>query len=150
MLVLLLVTAAVGATIEADQRKTADQLSWLAGCWKLERPDGFVEEFWMAPAGGAMLGIGRTIRNGAMTEHEFVAIKKVGGSLAYVARPSGQAEATFEAVSLSSTEVVFENPAHDFPQRVIYRKTDAGLTARIEGTMNGTSRGVDFAYARCK
>jgi len=56
----------------------------------------------------------------------------------------------FEAVTVSATEAVFENPRHDFPQRVIYSKTDAGLTARIEGTMNGKSRGVDFLYARCQ
>lgn len=148
--ILLLVTAALSATIEAEQAKTADQLSWLAGCWKLERPDGFVEEFWLAPAGGAMLGISRTIRNGAMTEHEFVAIRDDAGVLSYVARPSGQAGASFAAVTVSATEAIFENPKHDFPQRIIYRKTDAGLTARIEGTMDGKTRGVDFPYARCK
>jgi hypothetical protein len=45
-------------------------------------------------------------------------------------------------------EVVFENPAHDFPQRIRYRASGAALQARIEGTMNGKTRGIDFPYTR--
>ena len=28
------------------------------------------------------------------------------------------------------SEVVFENPTHDFPQRITYRATESGLSAR--------------------
>jgi hypothetical protein len=64
-------------------------------------------------------------------------------------QPFGQPPAEFIAASVSDTMVVFENPQHDFPQRVIYRKRGAdSLIARIEGTMNGKSRGVDFPYAK--
>lgn len=47
--------------------------------------------------------------------------------------------------------VVFDNPQHDFLQRVIYQKRGAdSLWARIEATGNGRVRGVDFPYARAK
>jgi len=128
----------------------ADALSWLAGCWSFDRPGGFTEEHWLAPAGGAMLGVSRTVKNGRMTEHEFVAIREVDGVLSYVAKPSGQPEAAFAAVSISSTEAVFENMQHDFPQRIIYRKTAGGMTARIEGTVNGQLKGSDFPYEACR
>lgn len=40
---------------------------------------------------------------------------------------------------------MFENPAHDFPQRVSYRLAPGGrLLARIEGTHYGVTRGIDF------
>jgi hypothetical protein len=46
--------------------------------------------------------------------------------------------------------VTFENPAHDFPQRVIYKLTAPDkLGARIEGMRNGNLRGVDFPMTRC-
>jgi hypothetical protein len=52
---------------------------------------------------------------------------------------------------MSEAEIVFEDPAHDFPQRVIYRKNaDGSVTARTEGTMNGQLRGVDFPFKRCQ
>ena len=65
------------------------------------------------------------------------------------AEPSGQAPADFEASAVSDSLITFENPAHDFPQRVIYRRRGSdSLIARIEGTRNGRVRGVDFPYAR--
>jgi hypothetical protein len=128
-----------------------DRLDWIAGCWKRASADTRVEEHWMAPAGGTMLGMGRTVRGGKTTEYEFLQIRDVNGTLAYVARPSGQAEATFPLKTLTAREIVFEDPAHDFPQRVIYRRNEDGsITARIEGTMNGQPRGMDFPYTRCQ
>jgi hypothetical protein len=53
--------------------------------------------------------------------------------------------------SLGSTqwEAVFENPDHDFPNRIIYRTPDAdSLFARIEGKRNGRVSGVDFSLKR--
>lgn len=143
----LLTTSAIAQAPPA----TVDRVGWISGCWSRAHPDGLTEEHWMAPSGGTMLGMSRTVRNGKTTEYEFVQIREVEGSLAYIAKPSGQAEATFTLETLTAREVVFENAAHDFPQRVIYRQNgDGGVTARIEGTMNGKARGVDFPYARCK
>jgi hypothetical protein len=49
----------------------------------------------------------------------------------------------------NGAELVFENPEHDFPQRVIYRQEPAGrLRARIEGHREGLPRAVDFAMTR--
>ena len=52
--------------------------------------------------------------------------------------------------SIDDGVVVFENLAHDFPQRIIYRRNRRRrVTARIEGTVKGESRGRDFPYSRC-
>ena len=133
----------------AAQMATVDQLAWLSGCWMLARPDGVTEEQWMKPAGGTMLGMSRTVKGGKMVEYEFLQLGDVNGKLTYVAKPSGQAETPFPVKTIADAEVVFENPTHDFPQRVIYRRTADGVTARIEGTMNGKPRGMDFVYKRC-
>lgn len=140
------------ASVHASQpaEREVAQLGWMAGCWTRALPDGVNEEQWMRPLGGSLLGMSRTVRGGRTSEFEFLRIAEVDGALAYVARPSGQAEAIFRMTSLTEREVVFENPRHDFPQRIIYRRNgDAALTARIEGTMNGQQRGVDFPYTRC-
>ena len=105
----------------------------------------------MKPAGGTMLGMSRTVRGGRTTEFEFLQIRDVSGALAYIAKPSGQAEATFPLKTIGDHDVVFENPAHDFPQRILYRRlADGSMTARIEGTMNGQSRAIDYPYKRCE
>lgn len=144
-------TALVAGVVGQAPAGGIDGLSWLAGCWSQTRAEGSGEEHWMTPAGGTMLGMSRTVRNGRTTEHEFLQIRDANGALAYIARPSGQAEATFPLKSQTPNEVVFENPAHDFPQRVIYRRTaDGTLAARIEGTVNGQPRARDFPFTRCR
>jgi Domain of unknown function (DUF6265) len=121
-------------------------LAWLAGCWESTRGDRHVIEQWMAPEGGTLLGMSRTVANGKTTEYEVLLIREGARGLEFVAKPSGQAEATFTSVRVSATEVVFENPAHDFPTRIIYQRQSDGVTAAIEGLMNGQSRRIEFPY----
>lgn len=132
------------------QGPTVDHVAWLTGCWTMTRGDAVIEEQWLKPLGGTLMGISRTAKGGRIVEHEFLQIREVNGKLAYVAKPSGQAEATFAIKTISDGEVVFENPAHDFPQRILYRRTPDGVTARVEGTRNGQTRGSDFVYTRCR
>ncbi len=121
------------------------RLSWLAGCWESVRGDRRVEEQWMAPRGGTMLGMSRTVTGTRTSEFEFMQIREQEGRLVFIARPSGQSEASFSSIELTASKVVFENSAHDFPQRVIYRlEGDGSLAARIEGMKGGEARGVDF------
>ena len=125
-----------------------EKLGWLGGCWVSTQGPAEISEQWMAPAGGVMLGMSRTVSGGKTVEYEFLQIREDGkGGLVFVARPSGQAEASFPAVRMGKREAVFENPAHDFPQRITYRSPAADeLIARVE-TLKG-DRGLDFTYRR--
>ncbi|MFZ0266217.1 DUF6265 family protein [Caulobacter sp.] len=147
----LILAASLAMPSASGPPATIDQMAWLKGCWIQTRPNGVVEELWMGPGGGVMLGMGRTVRDGKLREHEFVRIVEADGSLAYVAEPSGQEKATFPLKSLTADQAVFENPTHDFPQRVIYRRAGAGeIVGRIEGQIGGRARSVDFPYKRCE
>ena len=103
----------------------------------------------MPPAGDGMLGMSRTVSRGRIVEHEFLQIRVQDGRLVLIAMPSRQPEATFTLASIGARTATFENPAHDFPQRVIYRLQDDGmLVGRIEGEEQGKTRGVDFPMRR--
>ena len=139
------------ANVGFAQQATVDRVAWLQGCWRSTRGETTIEEQWMAPRGGTMLGMGRTVRGSTLVEYELVLIKEQEGRLAYEAHPSGQPTATFTATTASDGSVVFENPQHDFPQRVGYRRDGAdSLQAWIEGQANGKSRRVDFSYQRAR
>ncbi len=133
--------------IVSGPASTAD-LAWLSGCWDLTRNGRHVIEQWSAPEGGTLIGMSRTVADGVTKEFEFVMIREgSGGQLEYVAKPSGQPEATFTAIRASGSEVVFENPQHDFPTRIIYRRNaDGSLLAAIEGTRNGQTKRVEYPY----
>jgi hypothetical protein len=145
---LLALLASVLAIAPAAQGPGVDQLSWMAGCWRMESGNRVADEVWMAPSGGAMLGMSRTVTGGRTSAHEFMQIREQDGAVVFIARPSGQAETTFRLKSSGPREVTFENPAHDFPQRVMYRMKGDTLVAGIEGTENGKARGVVFSMRR--
>lgn len=103
----------------------------------------------MPPAGGAMLGMSRTLRGATLREFEFVFLGPVDGRLAFVAKPSGQTGATFPVESAGEGDVAFAQAAHDFPQRITYRRLGAdSLHAFIEGPTDGGRLRIDFRYVR--
>jgi hypothetical protein len=146
----LIAWSAAHAGVATDKKDVSvATLSWLAGCWESARGERRVEEQWMMPGGGTMLGMSRTIVGERTTEFEFMQIREERERLVFTARPSGQEEASFRSIELTASKVVFENAAHDFPQRIIYRlEPDGSLVARIEGQQGGRPRGVDFPMQR--
>lgn len=130
-----------------------EHLAWLAGSWRMEKAGRIVEEQWMAPAAGVMLGVSRTVTKGRVIAHEFMQIRPgPGGELFFIAQPSGQKEAAFRVLSQTERETVFENRQHDFPQRIGYRlDADGALFAWIEGERtDGAIRRIEFLYQRVK
>lgn len=145
---LALVIASSFAAESDRQGAKINQLSWLAGCWEWSAGARLGEEHWMEPRGGSMLGMSRTVRKDSTTEYEFLRIEQREGRLHYIAMPSGQAGATFSSIEVTARTVVFANPKHDFPQRIIYKSRGDSLFARVEGMRNGSVRGVDFPMRR--
>jgi hypothetical protein len=152
ILIAMVLAACVGMPARAQTPGSVIRLSWLAGCWNSESKEAGSSEQWMQPAGGTMLGIGRTVKSGATTEFEFMRVHEApDGKLLFTAIPSGQMAATFTQLRLSDSEIVFENATHDFPQRVMYRRDgDARLVASIEGTRNGKTRRIEFPMRRAQ
>ena len=133
--------------------QTADPLApvaWISGCWIAEGKEHGSGEMWLAPAGGTMLGVSRTVRDGKTIDFEFMQIRvNTEGKLVFVAMPSNQRETIFVATTLAQRDVTFENASHDFPQRITYRSTGPEtLVARVEGVRNGATRSIDFPMRR--
>ena len=143
----LMPLASVGA-LAADEG--IDQLAWLAGCWQGHFGEPGTIEQWLAPAGGTMLGVSRTVKQGKTVEFEFMQVRQLpDGALAFIAQPSGRPPTVFQAIALRKKDAVFENTEHDFPQRVSYsRPEESRLLASIEGIRNGAARRIEFSFSR--
>lgn len=129
-------------------------LDWLAGCWQGGDGGQVIEEHWMAPRGGMLVGVSRTVTTGRTTAYEFLLIREQDAGLVYVVRPAGREEATFTLVrgaTKLAREAVFERIGSTFPQRVIYRQQpDGSLYARLEGIQEGVTRAVDIPMRRAE
>ena len=149
---LLVIAAAVmGSTVGASASTGGVQrLAWLQGCWEAASDERTVEEQWMAPRGDSMVGSSRTVRGDALVAYELVVISERGDRLVYQAHPSGQPSAEFVSTVIEGESIVFENPGHDFPQRIGYRRRGTELLAWIEGSDRGQSRRIEFPFSRVR
>jgi hypothetical protein len=134
----------------AVQNPTLVDISWISGDWQTV-PGGRrqIEEHWTAAAGGSMMGVSRTIAGDKTVEFEYLRIEQRADGVYYVAHPKARCPGTdFKLTRASATEAVFENPQHDFPKRIIYRKTEDGLTASIDAGEG--SKGMSFVFKKMK
>jgi hypothetical protein len=149
-IIAVVVFSAVTLPGQTTSPKLSD-FSGMAGCWELVdgKKGSTVSEQWMRPAGNSILGMARTVRNGVTSEYEFMRIEERPDGMFFVARHSASPDETaFKLKSMTRDGAVFENPEHDFPQRVIYKAAATKLTGRIEGIQNGKSMGIDFPMSR--
>jgi hypothetical protein len=122
-------------------------LSWMAGSWAGTLDGIEMEEHWTRPKGNSMIGMHRDVGRGRTLVFEFLRIEQQGGAIVYLSMPNGRSPATrFPLKEAQGARVVFENLAHDFPQRIIYWKDGADLRARIEGTQNGKASGAEWRW----
>ena len=136
-------------TITAQEKPAFEKLSWIAGNWTGNAGRATIEENWLPPAGGAMVGVGRTIAGPRMVAFEFLRIVQKDGETYYIAQPEGRPPTEFKLTNATDTKAVFENPKHDHPKIITYEKdADGNLLATIEGDERGQHKKQQFRFRR--
>jgi len=130
-----------------------DSLGWLAGCWRGNVNQREFREQWMPLRGDLMVGVGHTVNAGKTQDYEYLRLEPRADGVYYVALPSGQKETAFRLASVETdggdTIFTFANPAHDFPQRIVYRRGTLGwLYVHIEGPIKGEERRIIYPFRR--
>ena len=146
----VMLIVASGAVYPGEKKDDLDQLNWLVGAWRQTKKGVVTEEHWIPPSGGMMLGVNRTVRDAGKTSFEFLRIAKTEKGISYFASPAGRPAVEFPLVECKDNRAVFENPKHDFPQRIIYTLKDGALHARIEGTIGGKARSMEWRWEKTK
>jgi hypothetical protein len=126
------------------------ELAWLEGEWERPVTGGIAVERWTRTDAGLM-GEAVVVRDGRERQTEALLLVSMGGEVFYIAKPpENPYPVAFRMVSGADGRFVFENPTHDFPQRIIYRRTgENAMTASIEGPGDGgDTTSIDFEFVR--
>ena len=156
MTLILLATAALAPTDSRSapcprptEPATVESLAWLSGTWVGVQGKTEMEEVWMAPKGGAMIGMHRDVTAGKMTSFEYLRIVSRDDKIAYIASPGGGPSTPFLLKESGEKKVVFENSKHDFPKRIIYWiDKDEALHAKIEGDADSKEPAMEWTWRR--
>jgi len=134
---------AVGALAQAP----AQTPDWLAGAWLMCGRGQEISETWVGAGSGVLVGVGLTRGATGRVSFEHMRIApNAAGVLSFYGAPNGAPATEFASVSQSENRIVFENLAHDFPQRVIYARDGRTLTARVEDAEGAQS--MEWRYRR--
>ena len=134
---------------QSQQGQQVDQLAFLSGHWVQKKNGEEVQENWLGPRAETMVATNLTSREGKPANFEFLRIARKDGKIIYFASPSGRPATEFPLKELTVNAVVFENPEHAFPRRILYTRVDKDtLVARIEGRIKDQDMQEEWRFTR--
>lgn len=128
----------------------ADQLKWLLGTWKINTGNGYMVERWKQTNDSTFSGTSMFVKaSGDSVTQETIELSLRKGEWSYiptVANQNNGQPVKFHVIFIGRAEFVCENPGHDFPQRIAYRRIKNALHASIEGKRNGKYSKQNFDF----
>ena len=149
-IVLIFTLGCGGEVYRVEKESELQKLDWLLGTWQRESKDQVLYETWRRVSNHTLEGDSYAVADRDTVFTEFLRIEQFGDSIFYPAKISdNEYSVPFKLVSLAGSSVVFENPNHDFPQRISYSlMSDGSPHARAEGLSNGEESGLDFRFTK--
>ena len=145
--------AGLPETGTSDGRRL-EQVAWLLGEWRNNTPRGVLYEAWRVKDDSTYTGRSCFVVGQDTVSSEVVELGVRGGALLYIPTVRDQNEGqpvTFKETQVSDKEMIFENPAHDFPQRITYTQINPdSLVAVISGMQGEKEKSVQFPMKRVK
>lgn len=130
----------------APQTRVSD-LAWMNGRWLTGENGRWTEEIWSGPRGGTLMGFSWSGEGAAIDAYEYIRVQPgEDDEIIYLAQPNGGAGVGFYLVRAEGMTATFENPDHDFPQRIRYARDGDTMVATIS-KMDG-SNAISWTYRR--
>lgn len=126
----------------ADMQK----LLWIVDKWVSQSENSTSYEHWEKTNETLYTGGSETIKNGDTVFAEKLKIELIEGKVYYIADVAhNPAPVKFLLTEVNENSAIFENPEHDFPQKITYINENGILHAVIEGPgKDGKTKKVDF------
>ncbi|WP_293785884.1 DUF6265 family protein [uncultured Pedobacter sp.] len=135
------------------QKDPSKTFEFVLGSWEMQMSKSKIVEQWRRGTDKALRGESYRVNpKGDSVLTETLQIRKIGNEVFYcsmVADQNDGKEVCFKLISIKDQIYIFENVAHDFPQRIVYQNLGKNeMLAWIEGELNGKSRKSEFRYKR--
>ena len=146
---ILLLSACLSSALDETRNASLDSGSveehWLSGCW--QHIDGPSREVWVEAATDLLFGYSVTTSGDQLRSFEDLRIEPSEAGHVYVASPNGTTPVRFTETHGTDVSLRFENPDHDFPQRIEYFRDHTTLTATISNM--DRSQSFEIAMRAC-
>jgi hypothetical protein len=151
-LLLLLLAIVSCKNSEANEKDQIKSANWLLGNWSAKMADGDLSESWKQLNDSTFQGGSFFIKGKDTLHFESITLQQKGEELFYNATVKGQNEnkaVTFKLTTKTAKQLVFENPKHDYPQKITYTLiTKDSLVAAISGIQLGKPSSEKFGMKK--
>jgi hypothetical protein len=131
-----------------------DSILWLPGVWENKDSLLTTTETWERFNDTVFSGKSVSVAGNDTVFSESIRLVQIVNTLFYMPTVEDQnqgKEISFKLTSFSPDCIVFENPSHDFPQKITYRKiSNDSLIAEISGMENNRQKSEIFSMKRIK
>ena len=130
-----------------------EKMNWLVGQWENKIPEGILTETWTKTNDSTFSGTSYFIINKNDTVHsEIILLTQLKDELIYSPKVKGQNDdksVDFILTSNIENSFVFENPKHDYPKKIVYKKVaENGLITTISGIQQGKQSNESYPMKR--
>jgi hypothetical protein len=143
-------------TIEtkSNEFSAIENANWLIGEWQNTSSEGILTETWEKLNDSTYAGKSFFVMGKDTVSSETIRLEQHGKTLLYipiVKNQNNEQPVSFALTSSTTKQIVFENPKHDFPQRISYTQTNkSALIAEISGVINGKKKSQSFPMQKVK
>lgn len=131
-----------------------EQAAWLQGAWCMQSKQGIILETWEQLNDSVYAGRSYYITGKDTVPAETISLQQRSGKLYYIPTVNNQNEGkpvNFAATTVADDHFVFENPGHDFPQKISYtRISPDSMVVEISGISKGKQHSIKFPMKRLK
>lgn len=114
-----------------------EKMNWLLGHWEQKLPDGKLLENWLIKNDSTLIGQSFFVNSKDTVHFENIILTQKANQLIYIATVEGQNNdepVNFKQTADTNNIFIFENPKHDYPQKIIYKKVnESNLITIISG-----------------
>ena len=129
-----------------------EKMNWLIGSWEQKLADGNLKETWTKQNDSTFSGENYFINTKDTVHFESIKLIQRAEELTYIATVVGQNNdepVDFKLTSDADNTFTFENPAHDYPQKISYKKVnETNLIATISGKQQGKLTSESYPMAK--
>ena len=154
-LLLLAITAGLTPSVHAGECGSIEKIQWVLGDWIVNGQERVIRESWRRVSDKTIEGISetRSRESGELLRHETLRLVAMSGNVFYLAKVTeNELPVPFAMTRCDDVLTVFENPLHDYPKRLTYRReaiaAGRGAERMIVRVDDGGEKGFTLDFTR--
>lgn len=152
VILLLAFTTCIFSCKKTEKENKLQTTDWLIGTWENKSDEGEMVETWSKTNDSLYSGSSYFIKGKDTLHSESIALTQKADVILYTPTVKGQNNnqpVSFQLTKQTPKQLVFENPKHDFPQKIVYQQITAdSLIATISGMQQGKASSESFSMKK--